>query len=103
MRLDSTQIKHASKIYHEWQEEGTDGTRYAYPELYCSVFEDEIKNQGWSLVPSKYIEFIDHDMDINYHDEMARIQDEMKALVIDEKQSQKMLEDAFRGIGYDID
>lgn len=57
----------------------------------------------WSLVPSKYIEFIDHDLEIDFEKEMARIQAEMKVLLQEEKQSQKQLEDAFRGIGYGIE
>lgn len=57
----------------------------------------------WSLVPSKYIEFIDHDLNIDYPKEMTRIQKEMKDLLKEEKESQKQLEDAFKGIGYGID
>ena len=64
---------------------------------------EEIKENGWSLVPSKYIEFIDHDLDIDFNAEMRRIQHEMKDILTQEKQSQQMLEDAFRGIGYGID
>ena len=63
----------------------------------------EIKAKGYSLAPSKYIEFIDHDLDIDYEAEMARIQAEMRDILKSEKQSQKMLEEAFRGIGYGID
>ena len=51
----------------------------------------------------KYIEFIDHDLDIDYDKEMARIRDEMRLLMVSEELSQSMLKDAFRGIGYDID
>ena len=45
----------------------------------------------------------DHDLDIDYPAEMARIQNEMKQIMAAEKQSQKMLEEAFRGIGYGIE
>ena len=114
VRLDyETQIKKAADIYHTWQTEGTDGANYAIPELYRSVktrkWHDQdgneglsIEQQGWSLVPSKYIEFIDHDLDIDFNAEMSRIQAEMRDVLVQEKQSQKMLEDAFRGIGYGI-
>ena len=34
---------------------------------------------------------------------MKRIQQEMQEVLAQERQSQKMLEDAFRGIGYGID
>ena len=101
--LSAEQIQHAADIYHTWQSEGTDGNNYAIPELYRSVGMTEIESKGWALTPSKYIEFIDHDLDIDYDKEMARIQAEMKDLLHEEKESQKMLEDAFRGIGYGIE
>lgn len=101
--LNEAQIRHAADIYHTWQNEGTDGTDYAVPELYRSVGMDEIEKQDWSLIPSKYIEFIDHDLEIDFPAEMARIQQEMREVLAQEKQSQKMLEDAFRGIGYGIE
>ena len=100
--LSDEQIQRAADIYHTWQNEGTDGANYAVPELYRSVSKDIIEGQGWSLVPSKYIEFIDHNLDIDFNAEMSRIQAEMRDVLAQEKQSQKMLEDAFRGIGYDI-
>ena len=61
-----------------------------------------VESKNYSLAPSKYIEFIDHDLDIDYGSEMARIQAEMKYVLVDEKRSQSMLEKAFRGIGYGI-
>lgn len=64
---------------------------------------NEIESKGWALTPSKYIEFIDHDLDIDYEKEMTRIQFEMKDILKQEKKSQQMLEEAFRGIGYGID
>ena len=87
---------------------------YAVPELYRSVRTQKwfnkdgkeglsVEQQGWTLVPSKYIEFIDHDLDIDFPAEMARIQGEMKEILAQEKKSQEMLEKAFKGIGYGID
>ena len=72
------------------------------PELYRSVGIDEIEQHGWSLIPSKYIEFIDHDLDIDFPKEMRRIQEEMKAVMQQEKESQSMLVEAFRRIGYEL-
>lgn len=114
--LDSVQIQKATEIYHTWQSEGTDGAKYEIPELYRSVrvynnqlSDDEqkagiptIENKEWALTPSKYIEFIDHDLGIDYENEMTRIQAEMQDIMKAEKKSQQMLEDAFRGIGYGI-
>lgn len=103
VRLISEQIDRAADLFHVWQSEGTDGMKYEVPELYRSVDKSEIEKNGWSLTPSKYIEFIDHDMDIDYESEMVRIQQEMKSVLANEKKSQKMLEEAFRGIGYVIE
>lgn len=103
VRLVTEQIERAADIYHTWQCEGTDGRNYEIPELYRSVGTSEIEKKGWTLTPSKYIAFIDHDLEIDYKKEMVRIQAEMKEVMKQEKKSQQMLEDAFRGIGYGID
>ena len=102
VRLSDEQINKAVEIYHTWQSDGTDGTKYEVPEFYRSVGIDEIERNNWTLLPSKYIEFIDHDLDIDYEKEMARIQNEMKEIMVQEKNSQKMLLEAFKGIGFDI-
>ena len=101
--LLSDQINRAADIYHTWQSEGVDGSHYEVPELYRSVSLNEIEEKGWSLIPSKYIEFVDHDLEIDFDKEMAKIQGEMKALLQLEKESQKKLIDAFKGIGYGIE
>ena len=102
VQLITEQIEKAAEIYHTWQNDGTNGTQYAVPELYRSVDMKEIEKQGWSLIPSKYIEFIDHDLNIDFQSEMRRIQEEMRAVMQQEKESQTMLMDAFRGIGYEL-
>ena len=110
--LDPVQIADIKKVYNAWQ--SVDTTLYEdVPEFCQSVKilkkdkvrpEDiSIEDKDFSLAPSKYIEFIDHDLDIDYAKEMARIQNEMRLLMVSEELSQSMLKDAFRGIGYDID
>ena len=103
VRLVTEQIERAASIYHAWQDEGTDGSRYEVPALYRSVGMAEIEKNGWSLIPSKYIEFIDHDLEIDFAAEMGRIRKEMSEVLAQEKQSQKMLVKAFKGIGYGLD
>ena len=73
------------------------------PEFCYSASLEEIKQKNYSLIPSKYIEFVDKDLDINFETEMKRIQKEMTELIKEEKESQKELIDAFEGIGYEID
>ena len=104
VRLDTEQIEKAADIYHirgnvkELMEQIMRCQNFTV--VYCI---NEIESKGWALTPSKYIEFIDHDLDIDYEKEMARIQSEMKDILKQENKSQQMLEDAFRGIGYGID
>ena len=50
----------------------------------------------WSLVPSKYIEFIDHDLNIDFEKEMSRIQKEMKELLKEEEQKTQYSEEITR-------
>lgn len=101
--LSAEQIQRAADIYHTWQSAETDGANYEVPELYRSVNVKEIEAKGWALTPSKYIRFIDHDLEIDYEREMERIQAEMRAILAQEKKSQTMLAEAFRGIGYGIE
>lgn len=96
------QIEKATEIYHKWQSTEVAGSNYEMPELYRSVKIDEIKEKGWTLTPSKYIEFIDHDLDIDFDKEMKRIQSEMSEIIDKEEKSQKMLKEALEGIGYGI-
>ncbi|HZJ69045.1 MAG TPA: N-6 DNA methylase [Candidatus Eisenbacteria bacterium] len=91
-------------IYNAWQE--VDGDYEDVPELCKSVSlegKGGLRDKDYSLAPSKYIEFIDKDLGIDYETEMARIQDEMRIVLKKEKKSQQMLEEAFRGIGYELD
>lgn len=96
------QILQVKSIYNNWQD--VDRSKYQdIPELCKSVTKEQISKKDYSLVPSKYIEFVDKDLDIDYDKEMARIQNEMKELLKEEKKTQQMLKEAFKGIGYGIE
>lgn len=100
--LTDMQIEKVKEIYNNWQAE--DVSKYKdTPELCKGADLNTIREMNYSLVPSKYIEFVDRDLDIDYEKEMKRIRAEMKDVIKREKKSQKLLEDAFRGIGYEID
>lgn len=101
--LVAEQIARVKAIYESWQT----GDGYEdVPEL-CKSMKAEgkggIAEHGYTLTPSKYIEFVDYDLDIDYPKEMSRIQDEMRELLAEEKKSQAELEVAFKGIGYGIE
>jgi type I restriction enzyme M protein len=99
VQFSDEQIADVKKIYNAWQT----GDGYSdVPELCKSAKKEEIAAQKYSLAPSKYIEFIDHDLQIDYAAEMTRIQDEVKAIAHKERENLTMLESAFGGVGYGI-
>jgi type I restriction enzyme M protein len=100
--FDENQIQSVKAIYNNWQD--LDRSKYKdVPEVCKSVTKEQLAAKDYSLVPSKYIEFVDKDLDIDYEKEMARIQNEMKELLEEEKKTQQMLKGAFEGIGYGIE
>lgn len=105
--LTPEQITRVKDIYESWR--CVDGGYEDVPELCKSVRvksddpdELTIESRGYTLTPSKYIEFVDRDLGIDYEREMSRIQSEMRELLANEKKSQAMLEAAFEGIGYAV-
>lgn len=99
IELTSDDIAKASGIFHAWQE----GRGYEDVAETCrSVGFDEIKENDFSLVPSRYIEFVDRDSKINFDGEMKRIQKEVAEILSEESNAEKSLREAFKGIGYGI-
>ena len=98
--LKEEQIEKVKQLYFDWQSENGN---YKDVAEYCkSATIEEIAKQNYNLAPSQYIEFLDHDLEIDYEKEMKRIQIEMKDILSNEEKSQSMLIDAFGGIGYGI-
>ena len=106
-------VKKVKETFDNWRSEDYSTKYKDVPEFCKSVDINTIKNDGkdieidedksnWSLIPSKYIEFIDHDLDIDFDKEMKRIQKEMAELLKEEKESQEEMIEAFKGIGYEL-
>ena len=98
--LKTDQIERAAEIYHKWQSEGTDGATYAVPELYKSVHFDEIKKNNFSLVPSRYIEFVDRDQSIDYEKVMSEAAEKVSELLARQEVNRTALKNAFAALGY---
>lgn len=97
VELTADDIIKVRDIYFNWQ---TGQNYHNIPELCFSGSLKDIRDKNYSLAPSQYIEFVDKDLNIDYQAEMTRIQGEMSALLAQEKQSQTMLENAFKNIGF---
>lgn len=100
-QLTSTQIAKAANIYHTWQSEGVDGASYAEPELYRSVSLAELKKNDFSLVPSRYIEFVDRDSNIDYNAVLTAASADVASLLKRHSDNVNTIKDAFKGLGYE--
>lgn len=100
--LTSEQVLKATEIYRKWQEEGTDGKNYAEPELYKSVDFETIKANNFSLVPSRYIEFVDRDTNIDYDATLKETSKAVSELLKAHESNTAKIKEAFEGLGYGI-
>ena len=103
IELTSNDISKVAENYHNWQQVVSFDTKYKnIPEFCYSASFDEIRDNNFSLVPSKYIKFIDKDSEIDFDTEMKRIQANFKILLKEENNSQLQLVNAFKELGYEI-
>lgn len=98
VKLSEKQIQEVCDIYHAWQT--TEG-EFAKPELYYAAKKEEIAAKGFSLVPSRYIEFVDRDTEMDYQAALQNMSKEFKALNARWDENKKTLVDAFKVLGYD--
>ena len=73
VKLSEEQIAEVCKIYFDWQTTKT--TNYAKPELYYAAHIDEIREKGFTLVPSRYIEFVEKKVEIKWEDSLLSLID----------------------------
>lgn len=98
---DSDRVKVAD-TYHTWQTVGYEENYQNVPEYCYSATFEEVKNKGFSLVPSKYIEFINRDENIDFDDKMKALQAELTQLLKEEEKSKEDLLRVFKELGYEI-
>lgn len=91
-----------TNTFHTWQENRASKEYQDVPEYCYSANIDEIKAKGYSLAPSKYIEFINRDENINFDEKMKSLQADFNDLFREEAKSKNELLDAFKELGYEI-
>lgn len=89
-------------VYHNWQQEGYEETYENVPEFCYSAHKDEVEEKGFTLVPSRYIEFVNRDENIDFDAKMKSLQSELKELLIAEEKSKEDLLSVFKELGYEI-
>ncbi len=82
-QFDEETINEISTTYHTWQ---SDKDSYKDIAEYCySASKDEVEKKDYSLVPSKYIEFVNRDENIDFDTKMTNLQSEFTQLLKDEE------------------
>ncbi|MCZ2102154.1 MAG: type I restriction-modification system subunit M [Chitinophagales bacterium] len=72
------------------------------PEYCYSASFDEVAKKDFSLVPSKYIEFVNRDENIDFDEKMKALQSEFAELLKAEAKSTTELLTVFKDLGYEI-
>ena len=102
LQFSNEDISKICNTYHEWQQTNSENVYKDIPEFcYCSAI-DEIAKKDFSLVPSKFIEFIDRDENIDFDEKMILLQSEISELLKAEENSKKDLIGVFKELGYEI-
>jgi len=99
-QFDIETIDEISSTYHTWQRDKD--THEDIAEFCYSVSKDEVIKKDYSLVPSKYIEFINRDENIDFDTKMTTLQSEFSKLLKEEEESKKDLLSVFKELGYEI-
>jgi len=93
-------IQDIAATYHNWQQENAGYENV--PEYCYAASLDEVVKKDFSLVPSKYIVFVNRDENIDFDDKMKALQSEFTDLLKAEAQSKTDLLTVFKELGFEI-
>lgn len=100
VELTEDDRKKVADKYHAWQQDG--GSYENVPEFCYSAGYEEVEEKGFTLVPSRYIEFVNRDENIDFDTKMKTLQSELKELLVQEEKSKNDLLAVFKELGYEI-
>jgi type I restriction enzyme M protein len=101
IKFSKDNITDIADTLHTWQQNS--GNYQDTPEYSYSATKAEIEKKDFSLVPSKYIEFINRDENIDFGEKMTELQSKFSDLLKAEKQSKQDLLNVFKELGYEIE
>jgi type I restriction enzyme M protein len=102
IQFSGEDIKKITNTYHNWQQTDFEKIYQNTPEFCYSASFAEIEKKDFSLVPSKYIEFVNRDENIDFDEKMQSLQSDFSELLKTEEQSKKDLLNVFKELGYEI-
>lgn len=91
-------IKSIASTFHTWQQKEIE----SIPEFCYSATYEEIEKKDFSLVPSKYIEFVNRDENIDFDEKMQSLKAEFADLLKAEAESKIDLLTVFKELGYEL-
>ena len=103
VQFSKENIQEFAQTFHHWQGTGHEENYQDVPEYCYSAGFDEIDSKDFSLVPSKYIEFINRDENIDFDEKMSDLQTEIADLLKEEARSKSDLLKVFKELGYEIE
>jgi type I restriction enzyme M protein len=98
IQFSENDIKEIASTYHQWQVEEIENIA----EFCYAATLEEVEKKDFSLVPSKYIEFVNRDENIGFEDKMTALKGEFADLLKAEAQSKADLLKVFEELGYKI-
>jgi type I restriction enzyme M protein len=104
VQFSDADVQKVTSTYHRWQT-STSHSKTQYedvPEFCHSASFDEIAKKDFLLVPSKYIEFVNRDENIDFDEKMTTLKKEMAELLQAEEESKKDLLKEFKEFEYEI-
>ncbi len=102
IQFSDDHIQKIANTYHLWQQNAAEKKYKNIPEYCYSANIDEIRAKDYSLVPSKYIEFVNRDENIDFDTKMTELQTEFAELLKAEETSKNELLHVFKELGYEI-
>lgn len=103
VQLSPKNISDVASVYHAWQQEGFDTSEKGVPEFWYNANLDEVSAKGYSLVPSKYIEFVNRDENLDFDSKMSSLQKELKSIYAKEEESRNAVKALFNELGFSFD
>jgi type I restriction enzyme M protein len=101
IQFSEERIEDICNTYHNWQQQ--DKGYEDVPEYCYGATIDEVRKKDYSLVPSKYIEFVNRDENIDFGEKMEGLKEEFKDLLKEEQQSKQDLLQVFKDLGFEIE
>lgn len=102
IQFSDDDIKRITGTYHNWQQIDHINNYQNTAEFCYSATLEEVAKKDFSLVPSKYIEFINRDENIDFDEKMTMLQSDLTELLKAEETSKNNLLAVFKELGYEI-